>query len=178
MSNTNDHARRQLRMLRDRLENASPYLQQAVRDGGVEALEQMTENLSGQDVQWSGGTFRINVQTGNLRRRSRLDFPYQGDPLTVGIFNNASYADQIEGGMAGDERKRALLKEAKASKKGRKYRAVPSGKGSLVKFWTVTEDSTLRNTPPRPFVEATAEQMKRRFVELVGSAVQQVIKGD
>lgn len=173
-----DQARKQLHMLRERLGNASPYLQQAVRDGGVEALEQMVENLSGVDVQFSGGSFRVNVQTGNLRRRSRLDFPYQGDPLAVGIFNNASYAEQIEKGMTGQERKDAILRNAKTSKKGRKYQAVPSGKGSLTKFWTVTESSNLRDTPPRPFVDATAEQMEARFIELVGSAVVGIIKGD
>jgi len=154
-------------------------LQTAVKQIGLEAVEQMIHNLSGQDVSWTGGAFRINVRTGNLRRHCRAQWPFGGDPYSVYVFNDAEYAAQIEGGITGEEKKRQILEsgtQAKTNKDGRKYKRIPGGQGSLVRFWTLTEDSNLSDQPARPFVEATAQQMKTRAVELLGNAILQMVK--
>jgi hypothetical protein len=157
--------------LKQKLEKeSSDAIQDAVKQIGVEASEQMVHNLSGVAVSWSGGTFRINVWTGNLRRHVRMLWPFAGDPYAVYVLNDAEYAAQIEGGISGEEKKRLALRNAKRSKTGRAYQAIPGRPGSLFPFWTMTEDSDIRDQEPRPFVEATAEQMKDRSVELLGRA--------
>jgi len=159
-------------------QGAEDTLQEAVKQVGLETIEQMNHNLGGESVSWSGGNFRINVQTGNLRRRVRMEYPFAGDPYTAFVHNDASYAPDLITGMSGAEKKRRLLEggsSAKVSKEGRKYKRIPGGPGSLVRFWTVTEESTLKNQPPRPFVEATAEQMAPRAVQLFGAAIIEAI---
>jgi hypothetical protein len=154
-------------------------IQAAVKQIGIEAVEQMVHNLSGVSVQWTGGNFLINVRTGNLRRHCRMDWPFNGDPYSVFVFNNAEYAAQIESGISGDEKRRILLEGGKAplvSKAGRKYKRIPGGPGCLVRFWTITEDSQLADQPPRPFVEATAEQMRDRAAKLLGVAFLELVK--
>jgi len=153
-------------------------LEETVREIGVEAMEQMTHNLSGQEVDWRGGSFRINVVTGNLRRHVRMEHPLDGDPHAVLIFNNAEYAQDIEEGVSGFKKVSRLIhrgKTAKISKKGRKYKRIPASKGSLIPFWTVTEDSRLRDLPARPFSEATEYQMKDRAAQMVAETIQRVL---
>lgn len=154
---------RLLQRLRKKLETSGQVIADVVRDLGIEAQEQMTHNLSGTEVSYSGGRFKINVQTGNLRRRVRLEYPYQGDPYSVGIFNNASYAQRLQEGVSGEQRKRELLgsQKAKRSRSGRAYLNINNGK----EWWTIHEDSELADQPPRPFVDATLEQMQPRMVE-------------
>ncbi|MEA3224960.1 MAG: HK97 gp10 family phage protein [Planctomycetota bacterium] len=154
-------------------------LQTAVKQIGLEAVEQMVHNLSGVDVSWTDGSFRVNVRTGNLRRHCRADWPYRGDPYSVYVYNNAEYAKQIEEGISGEDKKRQILrggKHPKVSKAGREYKRIPGGSGSLIPFWTLTEDSHLANQEPRPFVEATASQMKDRAVDLLGRAFMELVK--
>lgn len=153
-------------------------LAEAVREIGLEAQEQMVHNLSGQDVDWTGGTFRINVRTGNLRRRTRLEYPNQGDPLSVLVFNDAVYAATIEQGISGEDKKAALLRNAKTSKAGRRYKTIPMPHGSLIPFWAVHEDSKLKDQPARPFAAATAEQMRERATDLLKDAIVATFRGD
>lgn len=149
-------------------------LAQAVKEAALEALELAIYNVSGHEVRWSGGAFRVNVQTGNLRRHMRLEYPHQGNPHMALVFNNAAYAKDIEDGLSGAARKRRLLeggKEAKVSKAGRKYKTIPGGRGSLIPFWTIHEDSQLADMPARPFMQATYEQMAPRAQQIIAAAV-------
>ena len=155
---------------------AKDKLQEAVKDIAIEVAEQMTYNLSGNDVSWSGGNFIVNVQTGNLRRHTAIEYPFAGDPYSAFVYNNAAYAGMIESGITGEQRKDMLLSSSKAkrSKKWRKYLRIPFP-GDLKGFWTVTEDTKFRDQTPRPFAQATAEQMQGRIQEQLGNAVIEVL---
>ena len=141
-------------------------MMQAFRDSiqevGIEAQLLMVDNLSGRSVSFSGGSFVINVQTGNLRRLTRMEYPLEGNPLSVGIFNRASYAEQIDTGISGAEKVAQILnggKPAKVSKKGKRYKRIKFKDG----FLTVSEDSPWKNQKARPFVAATAEQVGKKI---------------
>lgn len=164
-------------------------LAETVKNLGYEAVEQMAENLGGNEVTWSGGTFTINVWTGNLRRHIRNEYPFAGNPYSFFAFNDAEYAEQIESGITGEAKKRAILFGGKApnyNKQGRAYKRIPRHNPSntseegdnLAKFWTLHEGSTLEDQPGRPFVQATAEQIEERAVDLLGKAMIDVFSGD
>lgn len=168
------------------LEKIQSDAEEAVKEGikqvGLEAMEVMMHHLSGDTITWSGGVFQININTGNLRRHVRMEYPLRGSEYAVGVFNNASYAMDVEEGVDGGERKKRLLGGGKAPKKskatGRAYKSIPRlEKGSLVGFWTVTEDSHLNDIPARPFAEATEEVMNNRAPALLGEIVARKIKG-
>lgn len=172
-----------LKRWRKKLEkDARDGLAEAIQQVGLEALEQMNHNISGAEVSWSGGEFQIQIRTGNLRRHCRLEYPFAGDPHTAFVFNNAAYADDIEQGITGEDRKQRLLwggRAPKRNKQGRAYKTIPGGKGSLAPFWVVHEDSRLNDQAPRPFAQATAEQMQPRAVDLVGRAIlNSIVSGD
>lgn len=172
-----DATNRQLQRLQKSVKEGGDTLAKAVKQVTLEAAEEMVHAISGEDVSWAGGSFKINVRTGNLRRRTRIEYPFGGDPYTGFVHNDAEYAPNLILGMSGQAKKEALLSGpgAKVSKAGRKYQRIPGGPGSLVPFWTVTEDSTLRDQPPRPFVEATADRMKERAKTLLGEAIMKVL---
>lgn len=160
--------------------DAEESVKEGIKQVGLEALEVMNQHLSGDSVSWAGGTFQINVNTGNLRRHSRIEYPYLGSEYAVGIFNNAAYAQDVEEGVPGDERQRRLLnggKPPKRNKQGRAYKTIPSKEGSLVHFWTVHEDSRLPDQEARPFAEATEELMNDRAPALLGEIVARKMGG-
>lgn len=150
----------------------APVLQKAVREIGLEAQEQMTHNLSATLVHWSEGSFQIGVITGNLRRRVRMDYPFAGDKYSCFISNDAAYARLIEYGLSGRLKKQVLLDGpgTKISKAGRRYRRIPAGRGAPMEVWTLTEDTKLPDSPPKPFVRATAEQMRPVALKRLGYA--------
>lgn len=168
---------RRLRDLQKAFENVarSPKLQDAIYDIGAEAMEQMAHTLSGNDIQYSGGKFRINVRTGTLRRSIRMEQPLNGNPFQVGVYNTASYAGAIQRGVTGEERKRQLLSSpaAKTSKAGKKYMRIPSQ--GAEGWWTVGEDSTLSDQPPRPFLQATMEAMQPIMLERLALALKEIM---
>lgn len=168
-----------LQRLQRKLQDGAERIAQTLNDLGAEAIEQMVHFLSGADVTYDGEHFRINVQTGNLRRHTRLEYPVNGDPFSVGVFNNASYAESLSRGISGEDRKRALLasKSAKTSKAGRKYLSIPPSTGATG-WWTVTEDSELADQPPRPFAHATAEAMKPRFLDRMSETLGEILDGN
>lgn len=175
-----------LEALQAKLQKGSAGIQDTVRLLGLETLEQMIHNLSGNEVSWSGGSFVVNVRTGNLRRMTRLDYPLEGDSFSFGVFNRASYARTLERGQTGPERLRSLLfggSPPQTSKKGGLYKRIAyrgrTSSGRLRKgttFFTVTPGSVLADIPPRPFVEATLEQMQSRIEDLLRSAVSKILK--
>lgn len=157
---------------------------EAAREGtrqiGFEAQELMVDYLSGKSVAGRDGTFLIQVRTGNLRRHVRMEYPLRGDDCAVAIFNNASYAREIEEGISGDDKRDKILyggSPAKMSKKGKAYRTIPGGPGSLMKFWTITEDSQLSDQAPRPFVQTVVEHMQPRAESLLSDAIMRKIEG-
>ena len=180
-----ESAKQKLDALLSSLSKAEQGFAESIKQIGLETREQMTANLSGAEVSFSGGRFKINVRTGNLRRHTRMEWPLAGNPLAVGVFNNASYARTIEQGISGEERHMALLwgsggkTRAKAAKKtGRYYRRIPiGGAGGGMGFWTITEDTELRAAPARPFPAATLEQMQPRINMLLERAFALVLSG-
>lgn len=164
---------------KDSLEQVKADLERAAKEAvkqvGFEATEMMIHHVSGDPISWDGGTFQINVNTGNLRRHVRMEYPYSGSEYAVGVFNNAAYASDVEDGVSGEERKSRLLwggqSPRRSQKTGRAYKIIPRQEGSLVAFWAVTEDSTLQDQPPRPFVEATESKMQDRAAAIMGEVL-------
>ena len=168
-------AKRALDRVLSKFQDADRLFAEAVREVGLEAAEQVARNLSGISVSHNGQNFVVNVQTGNLRRSTRIDWPLNGDPLSVGIFNNAEYAAAVEQGQTGAQRKAALLnsRRARVSEAGKRFTFVPVGPN--VGF-TVNEDSALGDIQPRPFLQAAAEQMRPRVNDLLTEALNDAMK--
>jgi hypothetical protein len=174
-----DQAKQALDRALERATNADRVFAEAVREVGLEAAEQVARNLSGRSVTHRGRTFTVNVQTGNLRRSTRIIWPHNGNPLAVRIVNVASYADAVQRGQTGAQRKAALLSSGrvKTSAEGKKYIFVPVGPGKGQGF-TVNEASTLNDIPPRPFLDAASEQMRSRVDTLLTDALNRAFKAD
>lgn len=176
----------EIERLQAKLAQGAAGLQEIIRALGLETLEAMIRNLSGSEVAFSGGTFRIHVRTGNLRRMTRLDYPLEGDAFAFGVFNRAEYARQIEDGRTGPERLRDLLfggTPPATSKKGGLYKRIgfrgrtASGRAArALTFFTVTPASRLNDIPPRPFVAATLEQMRPRIKELLSIGLAKILR--
>ena len=148
---------------------------EGVKELGLLGQEQMAHNLSGRSVTYSGGQFVVNVQTGNLRRQVRMEYPFAGNRFEAAVFNRAPYADMIENGISGEEKVRSIInggKPAKVSANGRKYKRIPGNGG---RFWTVTEDSQLNNQQARPFAKATAEQLEKSAESIMEQAFEEVL---
>ena len=163
----------------EQLEKIPGALEEAARESikelGLLGQEQMVHNLSGGFVPYSGGGFVVNVQTGNLRRQTRLEYPADGDPLEAVVFNRAAYSDVIENGISGEMKKQMILnggKAAKVSKEGRRYKRVKSKAG----FWTVSEKSKLKDQQARPFARATAEQLEQSAQSVIEQATEEVLR--
>lgn len=154
------------------LSDVEKALSYAARQIGFESMEAMNDALSGKEITWSGGQFCINVRTGNLRRMTRMEYPFMGNPLSVAVFNRAIYANSIENGVKGRERINSLLKKSKVSKKGVRYRVIPIDG----KFVTVTEKSIWRDTPARPFSSAALESMDGRIERLITEAIERLFE--
>ena len=150
-----------------------------VKELALESAEQMVFNLSETAVEWSSGIFVVGVQTGRLRAGVRVEYPFMGDPYTAYVFNNTEYAQTIEQGETGEDKKRRLLlggSKAKENKEGRLYKRIPKReRGDLTSFWTLTEDSALQDQEPRPFAAATGEGMEERAKQLLGKAFVEVL---
>lgn len=166
-----------LERLIEKGKDAGSLFGEAVRELGLEAAEQVARNLSGVTVSHDGQNFSINVDTGNLRRSTRIDWPMGGNPMAVRVVNNASYADAVQRGSSGRERKAALLQspKAKMSAEGRRYIFVPAGPGPAQGF-TVTEESVLSDIAPRPFLEAAADQMEPRASNILRETIARALK--
>lgn len=165
---------KKLEALPDAVENA---FAEGVKELGLLGQEQMAYNLSGRSVTYSGGQFIINVQTGNLRRQTRMEYPFAGNRFEAAVFNRAPYADMIENGVSGEQKVRNILnggKPAKVSANGRRYKRIPSKGG---RFWTVTEDSQLNDQQARPFAQATAEQLEKEAESIMEQAFEEVLAG-
>lgn len=132
-----------------------------------EAQDLLQKNYGGAEVSWSGGQFRVNVGSGALRSGARAIYPHQGDPNSMLLTNEAPYAEEIEHGIRGETKKRRLLAGGKVSKAGRRYRVIPLDTSNPMAFFTVTEDSIMRDQQPRPVMAATMEALKPRIIDLV-----------
>ena len=165
---------RKLETLPNAVENA---FAEGVKELALLGQEQMAHNVSGRSVSFSGGSFTINVQTGNLRRQIRAEYPLGGNRFEAAVFNRAPYAELLEYGISGEQTKQMILnggKPAKISKAGVPYKTIPGTGG---RFWTVTGESQLKSQQARPFAKATAEQLdesaesvlEQAFEEAMGS---------
>lgn len=112
--------------------NGLPYTKQAVRAATVDVVQRTwIEYASGVTVSYSGGTFRINVVSGDYIRsiQDGLRFP---DDLTGEVFSTAPHAGLIEDGQEPHDMKPGLLNSPKAKpmKGGGKYLTVPFRHGT------------------------------------------------
>lgn len=149
---------------------------EAVKELGLLGQEEMVHILSGGSVSHSGGVFQVGVVTGNLRRQVRMEYPFAGSEYESAVLNRAPYANIIENGISGEQKKRMILtggKAAKYNKDGRAYKRIPMGKGQ---FWTVTEDSQLKDQKARPFAQATAERLENNAESIMEQAIEEVLK--
>lgn len=134
-----------------------PYTREAVRSATVDVVQRTwIEYASGVTVTYSGGTFRINVVSGEYIRsiQNGLRFP---DDLVGEVFSTAPHADLIEKGYEPFDMKPGLLAspKAKTSKSGKKYITVPFRHG-------VPGTSTIPTMPPRVYEQARRLAYSRR----------------
>ena len=158
------------KMLRQ-MERADQVMQEVVEEVGIEALGRVVDNLSGVNISLDGNNFSINVGTGNLRRMTRLEYPFLGNPLAFAVFNEANYASDIENGVSGKERVERLLRNGKISKNGGRYRVIPIDG----KFITVNDRSMWNDSPPRPFMQAAAQDVEKDLEERLEKAIEEIL---
>lgn len=109
-----------------------PYTRQAVRAATTDLIQRTwIAYASGVTVSYSGGTFRINVVTGEYVRsiQEGLRFP---DDLTGEVFTTSPHGAVIENGQPPRDMKPDLLAspKAKTGKSGAKYITVPYRHGT------------------------------------------------
>lgn len=100
-----------------------PYTARAIRDVTTQILQKTwIDYASGQDVTWSGGTFRINRISGAYVRSIENNVRFTGD-LTGEVFSTSEYGKWLEDGTSPRDMKAALLNspKAKIGKDGKKY---------------------------------------------------------
>lgn len=109
-----------------------PYTKEAVRVATTDVIQQTwIQFASGATVSYNGGTFRINVVSGQYLHsiQSGLRFP---EDLTGEVFSTCPHADIIENGQAPHDMKHALLNSAKAKigKNGKRFITIPFRHGT------------------------------------------------
>lgn len=112
-------------------QGALPYTKEAIRTATEIIQRTWIEYASGVTVSYSGGTFKINVVSGEYIRsiQDGVRFP---DDLTGEVFTEIPYASIIEEGQRARDMKPALLasSKAKVSKKGTRFITVPFRHGT------------------------------------------------
>jgi len=104
-----------------------PYTKEAVRAATVDLVQRTwIEYASGVTVTYSGGTFRINVVSGEYVRSIQNGVRFLED-LTGEVFTTSPHGEYIEDGQPARDMKPKLLAspKAKTSKDGSKYITVP-----------------------------------------------------
>ena len=109
-----------------------PYTREAVRAATVDVVQRTwIQYASGATVTYSGGTFKINVITGDYLRsiQEGVRFP---DDLTGEVFSTSPHGRYIEEGQPPRDLKPQLLSsdKAKISKEGKKYITIPFRHGT------------------------------------------------
>ncbi len=111
--------------------NKLPYTEAAVREAAHLLQSTWVEYASGVNVSYSGGTFRVGIQTGDYVRsiQNGLRFP---DSMTGEVFSTSSHGESIESGQDSRDLKPKLLAspKAKTGKNGKKYITVPFRHGA------------------------------------------------
>jgi len=109
-----------------------PYTREAVRAAVYDVVQRTwIQYASGVTVTYSGGTFRINVVTGEYIRSIQEGVRFLDD-LTGEVFTTSPHGRLIEEGQPARDLKPALLgsPKAKTGKKGQKYITVPFRHGT------------------------------------------------
>jgi hypothetical protein len=104
-----------------------PYTKEAVRSALVDVVQRTwIEYASGSTVTYSGGTFKINVVSGEYVRSIQEGFRML-DTLTGEVFSTSSHGELIEKGVGPFDMKPGLLNspKAKLGKDGSRYITVP-----------------------------------------------------
>lgn len=109
-----------------------PYTKSAVRSATTDLIQRTwIEYASGVTVTYSGGTFKINVVTGDYIRsiEDGVRFP---EDLTGEVFTTSPHGQIIEDGITPFDMKEKILRspKAKTGKDGSKYITVPFRHGT------------------------------------------------
>lgn len=111
--------------------NKLPYTESAIREAAQLIQSTWVEYASGVNVSFSGGTFRVGIQTGDYVRsiQNGLRFP---DSMTGEIFTSSKHGESIETGQEARDMKPKLLTSSrvKVGKNGKKYLTVPFRHGA------------------------------------------------
>lgn len=111
----------------DKLKRPIKFVQSAaaVERGTHMAQTEWQKDISGVDVEYSGGTFSIKPRTGTYMRAvaSGLKYPFEGDLLSGSVMVDLPYAARLEEGYGAFDLKFGLLNgpAVKTSKNGTKY---------------------------------------------------------
>jgi hypothetical protein len=164
-------------------------LRRVVRQYLAEAQSQAVRNVSGIEVQYSGGTFTINRQTGKLVRSIQI---YDSGPLSGYVVAGANYASALENGSPARDMKPSLLGKIipfpVTGTTKEKKQAVADGNATAIQKYGSTGRKTrveyiafrkvgpnskgfiIPAQPPRPFMQATAEVIGPKFSRAVADA--------
>ncbi|MGF6354068.1 hypothetical protein ABIE27_001978 [Paenibacillus sp. 4624] len=133
-----------------------PYTRAAVQAATMDLIQETwIQYASGAQVSFSGGSFRVGVQTGDYVRsiQAGLRFP---DDLTGEVFTTSPHGAAIEDGQAAKDMKPGLLgsSKAKTGAKGKKYITVPFRHGA-------PRTSTMAAMPKSVHAQAKKLQVSR-----------------
>jgi hypothetical protein len=99
----------------DKFGQELPYTQEAVKTATEIVQRTWIDYISGQQVTYSGGTFRVNVVTGDYVRSiiNGVSYPALGDKLTGEVTSLSPHANIVEEGIRPFDMKTTHLSGAK-----------------------------------------------------------------
>lgn len=109
-----------------------PFTKEAIRAATVDVIQRTwIQYASGAYVTYSGGSFRINVVTGEYVRSIQDGVRFPND-LTGEVFTTSPHGESIEKGQRPRDMKQALLSspKAKKGKNGSRYITIPFRHGT------------------------------------------------
>lgn len=113
----------------DRMGQDLPYTQEAVKTATEIVQRTWIDYISGHQVSYSGGTFRVNIVTGDYVRSivNGVSYPALGDKLTGEVTSLSSHANIVEEGIRPFDMKATHLSgpKVKFAKDGTRYVTIP-----------------------------------------------------
>lgn len=140
------------------------YTQEAVKTATEVVQRRWIEYASGVQVTYSGGTFKVNVVSGEYLRSivNGVSYPALGDKLTGEVTSTSPHGVMVEKGIKSFDMKKTHLSGPKTrlSKDGSKYLTIPFRHG--------TPRTTTMNVMP----EAVYERAKRLAISRKNNFIQ------
>ena len=172
-------------------------MRKCVERASIEIQAQAVRNVSGITVEYSGGTFIINRQTGKLVRSIQILPDFGGGVLSSLVVAGANYAAAVEFGTQERDLKELLMGkvipfQVKGTAKEKKE-AVADGTATAVNKYASTGKKNrveyiafrkigpnskgwiIPAQPARPFMQAAAEVVLPKFRDAVAETLAQFI---